>query len=97
MSLRSLGERVRRLEGRGNNADATLEFASGQTLAVRVSNPLALVCDVMRKVHAKDAGEPSPASRYDKTIAAFERATGVLPGAEPLFELAHDILHSGAE
>lgn len=97
MSLRSLGERVRRLEGRGNNADAVLEFSNGQTVAVRVVDVLGLVCDAMRRTYARNSGEALPTSRHDRTLNAFERAASISTGCEPLVEMTFDVLHSEGE
>jgi hypothetical protein len=92
MRYDSLRRRIKSLERKNPVADGILVFPDGSTRAIRLADPLAVMCDAMAlsswagpgvcegdSVPIRTAWQlgPRPVSKHDSTIALLARATAV--------------------
>jgi hypothetical protein len=93
MRYDSLRRRIKSLERESPIADGVLVFSDGSTRAIRIADPLAVMCDAMTLSSWAGPGlcegdsqipqqtewqkGPRPVSKHDNTIALLARASSV--------------------
>lgn len=96
MRLRSLEERLTRLERGDDTTDARLQFENGSRAALRVRDAVDLVCTAMRNEYARLQGQEPEASKHAAKLALMRRAERIETN-DGLLAMAFDVTRGGAE
>ena len=96
MNLRDMNARLRRLEGGGDGADATLVFENGTRTGLQARDALGLVCSAMRAESARLDGLLPEPSKHSAKLALLARAVECRT-EDNLLQMAHGICRERAE
>jgi hypothetical protein len=94
--MRNLKGRIEKLEKHTDSQTITAVAEDGAPFRLRRDNLLPLACAAMRRRSAEIEGLDKPVSRFDSLLDHLQRS-GVASTAEPMLEVAADILRKDRE